>query len=83
MLTVQSEGVTNRMFTLSVISDEVSQDPIQVTALCREFGVRQIEPRSLWNTPPQSLSDAQITELKMLLRAAGFAVRFRAGAQPS
>lgn len=74
MLTVQSEGVTNRMFTLSVISDEVSQDPIQVIALCREFGVRQIEPRSLWNTPPQSLSDAQVAELKMLLRAAGFAV---------
>jgi sugar phosphate isomerase/epimerase len=62
------------MFSLGVISDEVSQDPRRVIQVCGEFGVRCVEPRSVWNTPPQGLADEQIVELASLLREAGLVV---------
>jgi sugar phosphate isomerase/epimerase len=62
------------MLSLSVISDEIAQDPRRVVQVCGEFGVRQVEPRSVWNTPPQELTDTQVADLKGLLRDAGFSV---------
>jgi L-ribulose-5-phosphate 3-epimerase len=62
------------MFSLSVISDEIAQDPARVVQVCAGFGVHQVEPRSVWDTPPQGLTDSQVADLKHLLREAGFSV---------
>ena len=52
--------VTKSMFKLSVISDEISQDFQRVVDVCQEYGVPQVEPRSVWDTPPHKLSDEQL-----------------------
>ncbi len=62
------------MFSLSVISDEISQDFQRVVDVCREYDVAMIEPRSVWDTPPQSLTAEQISRMKSILKAAGFRV---------
>ena len=62
------------MFKLSVISDEISQDFARVVAVCKEYGVPQVEPRSVWDTPPHKLSDDQLQEMKRLLYEAGMSV---------
>lgn len=62
------------MFKLSVISDEISQDFQRVVDVCGEYGVTQVEPRSVWDTPPHQLTDAQLAEMKSILEAAGMSV---------
>jgi len=62
------------MFKLSVISDEISQDFQRVVDVCREFDVPMVEPRSVWDTPPQGLSDEQVGEMKRILDEAGMGV---------
>lgn len=62
------------MFKLSVISDEISQDFRRVLDVCKEYGVSMVEPRSVWDTPPHKLTDDQITEMKRLMKEAGFSV---------
>jgi sugar phosphate isomerase/epimerase len=62
------------MFKLSVISDEISQDFQRVVDVCQEFGVEQVEPRSVWDTAPQDLTDEQVDEMKQILDDAGMSV---------
>ncbi|MGC9320446.1 MAG: sugar phosphate isomerase/epimerase family protein [Armatimonadota bacterium] len=62
------------MFKLSVISDEVSQDFQRVVDVCREFDVPMVEPRSVWDTAPQDLTDEQVAEMKSILDEAGMGV---------
>ena len=62
------------MFKLSVISDEISQDFQRVVDVCQEYGVEQVEPRSVWDTPPQKLTDEQVAEMKRILGNAGMSV---------
>ncbi|MEA3403881.1 MAG: sugar phosphate isomerase/epimerase family protein [Armatimonadota bacterium] len=62
------------MFKLSVISDEVSQDFQRVADVCREFDVPMVEPRSVWDTAPQDLTDEQVAEMKRILDEAGMGV---------
>ncbi|MBD3293601.1 MAG: TIM barrel protein [Armatimonadia bacterium] len=62
------------MFKLSVISDEISQDFQRVVDVCQEFGVEQVEPRSVWDTAPQDLTDEQVAEMKKILDDAGMSV---------
>ncbi len=62
------------MFKLSVISDEISQDFQRVVDVCKEYGVEQVEPRSVWDTPPQKLTDEQVAEMKRILSNAGMGV---------
>ena len=62
------------MFSLSVISDEVSQDFQRVVDVCKDYGVAMIEPRSVWDTTPQELSGDQISRMKNILSADNFGV---------
>lgn len=62
------------MFKLSVISDEISQDFQRVVDVCREFDVPMVEPRSVWDTAPQDLSDEQVARMKSILEEAGMGV---------
>ena len=62
------------MFSLSVISDEISQDFRRVIDVCKDYGVAMVEPRSVWDTPPQELSPDQVRRMKGILRDHGFRV---------
>ncbi|MCD6362097.1 MAG: sugar phosphate isomerase/epimerase [Armatimonadetes bacterium] len=62
------------MFKLSVISDEISQDFQRVVDVCQEYGVSMVEPRSVWDTAPQDLTDEQLAEMKRILDEAGMGV---------
>ncbi len=62
------------MFKLSVISDEISQDFQRVIDVCTEYGVSMVEPRSIWDTPPQGLNDDQIQQMKRIMDESGFKV---------
>ncbi len=62
------------MFKLSVISDEISQDFQRVADVCGEFGVPMVEPRSVWDTAPQDLTDEQLDEMERILGAANMGV---------
>lgn len=62
------------MFKLSVISDEISQDFQRVVDVCKEYGVPQVEPRSVWDTPPHKLSDDQLQQMKRILDEAEMSV---------
>jgi len=62
------------MFSLSVISDEISQDFGRVLEVCKEYGVSMVEPRSIWDTPPQNLSADQVAAVKRLVQENGFSV---------
>ncbi len=62
------------MFSLGVISDEISQDFGRVADVCREYGVGGIEPRSVWDTAPAALSDEQVARIKDILAQAQLGV---------
>jgi sugar phosphate isomerase/epimerase len=62
------------MFKLSVISDEVSQDFQRVVDVCQEYEVPMVEPRSVWDTPPQDLTQEQQERMKQILDEAGMGV---------
>ena len=55
------------MFKLSVISDEISQDFERVLQVCQEYDVPQVEPRSVWDNPPQDIPDSDIVRMQKLL----------------
>jgi sugar phosphate isomerase/epimerase len=59
------------MFRLSVITDEVSQDFQRVVDVCKQYGVQQVEPRSIWDTPPHKLTDEQLITIRRILNSAG------------
>ncbi|MGQ9730788.1 MAG: sugar phosphate isomerase/epimerase family protein [Candidatus Zipacnadales bacterium] len=62
------------MFKLSVISDEISQDFQRVVEVCKEYDVPMIEPRSVWEKPPQALTAQDVARMKDLLQAANMSV---------
>ena len=68
-------------FLLSVIADEISQDPVIAMDLAAEHGLDGIELRSAWDTPAEKLSDEQLNKLmeeagKRGLKISGIASSF-------
>ncbi len=55
------------MFKLGVISDEVSQDFQTVVDVATEFNLNSIEIRSVWDKPPQDLTEEDVEEMKRIL----------------
>jgi sugar phosphate isomerase/epimerase len=55
------------MFKLGVISDEVSQDFQRVVDVAKEFNLDSIEIRSVWDKPPQKLTEEDIDKMKKIL----------------
>ena len=55
------------MFKLGVISDEVSQDFQTVVDVAKEFNLDSIEIRSVWDKPPQDLTEEDIDNMKQIL----------------
>jgi sugar phosphate isomerase/epimerase len=62
------------MFTIAVITDEVSQDLDTVIAFARSFNLDGIEIRSIWDKPPQDLSDDEIARIRDRTGEAGLSV---------
>ena len=62
------------MFKLSVISDEISQDFERVAAVAGEYGVTALEPRSVWDKPPQELTDEECQSIKQIADDAGMEI---------
>ncbi|MXY96716.1 MAG: sugar phosphate isomerase/epimerase [Gemmatimonadetes bacterium] len=62
------------MFTIAVITDEVSQDLDRVIAFARDFNLDGIEIRSIWDKPPQDLDDDEIARIRDRTGEAGLAV---------
>lgn len=62
------------MFKLGVISDEVSQDFQTVVNVAAEFNLDSIEIRSVWDKPPQSLTEEDINKMKRILEPTGIKV---------
>lgn len=59
---------------LAIIGDEVSQDLDTVLDVLHRTGYRGLELRSVWDTPPHLLSDAQAREVGDRCEAAGVEV---------
>jgi len=62
------------MFKMGVFTDEVSQDFQTVVNLCKEYGLEGIEIRSVWDKPPQNISDDDIAEMKKILDGTGIEI---------
>ena len=62
------------MFKLAVISDEISQDFQMVVNVAAEYRLDGVEIRSVWDKPPQDLSEEEMTKMKGILDAAGIKV---------
>ncbi len=62
------------MFKLAVISDEVSQDFQTVANVAAEYKLSGIEIRSVWDKPPQDLTDEDMAKMKNILGEAGLEV---------
>lgn len=55
-------------FKIGVISDEISMDFDHACyVIAKEFGLRYVELRGLWNVNLQAATDAQVTEAKKIL----------------
>lgn len=55
-------------FLLSIITDEISQDPEKALELVQEFGFDGVELRSVWNCPVEELSQEQLRGLSERLK---------------
>lgn len=62
-----------RLFKLSVISDEVSQDLVKVAEFAKKFELEAIEIRTVWNRPPHQLLD-YVGEITSILTRYGIRV---------
>ena len=62
------------MFKLGAFTDEISQDLERVCVVCNEFGVEGAEIRSVWDTPVQQLTDAQVRDIKRIVADHGMSV---------
>ncbi|MGI8913887.1 MAG: sugar phosphate isomerase/epimerase family protein [Chloroflexota bacterium] len=62
------------MYSRGIITDEVSQDLDVVIKLMQRFKVTGAEIRTIWNTPVDKLSAAQVQQLKQRLDAEGMFV---------
>lgn len=61
-------------FLLSIISDEISQDPAVAIALAKEYGLDALELRSVWDVPVELLTPEKTAQLKTMLADAGLQV---------
>lgn len=61
-------------FLLSVITDEISQDPAIALALAKEHGLDGVELRSVWDTPVELLDGEKQAQLRDMIRAHGLKV---------
>lgn len=59
---------------LAVITDEVSQDLEKVLPLAKEFGLRGVEIRSVWNKAPHELDANDIRRIRKLVADYGIEV---------
>lgn len=57
-----------QMFKIGVVSDEVSQDFQTVVDFATSFKLDSIEIRTVWDKPPQMLSEGDIGEMKRILK---------------
>ena len=64
----------NRPFRLSIITDEVSQDPAAAIELARRFSYDAVELRSVWDSPVELLPEDRQAELSAMLDEAGLSV---------
>jgi len=62
------------MFKIAVFTDEVSQDLDRAVALAKAFGLQGVEIRSVWEKPPQALTDEDVGRIKATLEEAGLKV---------
>ena len=59
------------MFKIGVIGDEISQDFQTVVNVVQELNLDSIEIRSVWDKPPQELTESDINEMKRILDGTG------------
>ena len=59
------------MFKIGVIGDEISQDFQTVVNVVKELNLDSIEIRSVWDKPPQELTESDINEMKRILDGTG------------
>ena len=59
------------MFKIGVIGDEISQDFQTVVNVAQELNLDSIEIRSVWDKPPQELTEGDIDEMKRILDGTG------------
>lgn len=64
----------DRPFRLSIITDEVSQDPAIAIELARRFAYDGVELRSVWDSPVELLPEDRQAELSAMLGEAGLSV---------
>lgn len=62
------------MFKLGVMTDEISQDFQRAVDVCKEYDLDGVEIRSVWDTPPQDITDEQAARIMDILGAAGMQV---------
>jgi len=63
------------MFKLAVFTDEVSQDLQRVIEIAREFELKGLEIRSLWNKKgPQDLTSEDIKRIKEIVKGSGLTI---------
>jgi len=62
------------MFKLAVISDEISQDFQTVVNVASEYKLNGIEVRSVWDKPPQTLNEDDMSKMKDMLDKSGLVI---------
>ncbi|MGD8240375.1 MAG: sugar phosphate isomerase/epimerase family protein [Armatimonadota bacterium] len=62
------------MFKLGVMTDEISQDFQRAVSVCQEYHLDGVEIRSVWDVPPQDISDEQAARIMDILGSAGMTV---------
>ena len=62
------------MFKIGVIGDEISQDFQTVVNVAQELNLDSIEIRSVWDKPPQELTEDDINEMKRILDGTGIQI---------
>jgi sugar phosphate isomerase/epimerase len=62
------------MFTLGVITDEISLDVERAVSVAKELGLDCIELRSCWDKNVKDLTDAEVGRIKSIAKRAGLRV---------
>lgn len=61
-------------FLLSIITDEISQDPEVAFSLAAEYGFQGVELRSVWDTPVEQLPEEKMVQLAARIKECGLQV---------
>ena len=62
------------MFKLGVMTDEVCQDFEHAVQVCQEYQLQTVEIRSVWDKPPQQLTDSDVARIMRILEPTGMTV---------